>query len=101
MLYTASWSPSKLRGLLYLDDNKITSTNTVRDLGVMMDSCLKFHDHTNVIAAKANRILGLISKTFQYRESDMITKLYKSLIRPMLEYKCNLGALLYHRPKIY
>ena len=35
---------------------------------------------------KANRILGLISKIFQYREPDMIIKLYKSLVRLIIEY---------------
>ena len=51
-----------------------------------MDSCLKFHDHTNTTITKANRILGLTSKIFHYREPDMIIKLYKSLVRPIIEY---------------
>ena len=47
---------------------------------------LKFHEHTNLTITKANRVLGLIRKTFYCREPDMITKLFKSLIRPILEY---------------
>ena len=51
-----------------------------------MDYYLKLHEHTNVTITKANRVLGLIRKTFNCREPDMITKLFKSLIRPILEY---------------
>jgi len=35
------------------------------NLGIQMDSKLKFHVHTNSVANKANRILGLISKVFE------------------------------------
>ena len=51
-----------------------------------MDYYLKFHEHTNLTVTKANRVLGLIHKSFYCREPDMITKLFKSLIRPILEY---------------
>ena len=50
-----------------------SSSFTMKDLGVTMDSLLKFHEHTNLIVSKANRVLGLIRKTFQCREPDMIT----------------------------
>ena len=58
----------------------------MKDLGVTIDSLLKFHEHTNLTVSKANRVLGLIRKTFQCREQDMVTRLFKSLIRPILEY---------------
>ena len=37
-----------------------------------MDCYLKFHEHTNLTVTKANRVLGLIRKTFNCREPDMI-----------------------------
>ena len=58
----------------------------MRDLGVTMDCYLKFHEHTNLTVTKANLVLGLIRRIFYCRESDMMTKLFKSLIRPILEY---------------
>ena len=70
----------------YLDSGKITTESSVRDFGVTVDNCLKFHNHTNHTITKANHILGLISKIFQYKEPDMIIKLYKSLVRPIVEY---------------
>ena len=58
----------------------------MKDLGVTMDCYLKFHEHTTLTVTKANRVLGLIRKIFNCREPDMITKLFKSLMRPILEY---------------
>ena len=73
-------------GNYYLDGIQVSPTNIVKDLGVTIDSLLKFHEHTNLTVSKANRVLGLIRKTFQCRDQDMVTRLFKSLIRPILEY---------------
>ena len=51
-----------------------------------MDSKLKFHIHTDFTANKVNRILGLISKVFECKDSDIMLKLYESLVQPLLEY---------------
>ena len=47
---------------------------------------LKFHLHTTEVAVKANRLLGLIKKSFDYLDSDMLTKLFTAFVRPTLEY---------------
>ena len=78
--------PDHFYGDYYLDGVQISPNSVVRDLGVTMDCYLKFHEHTNLTVTKANRVLGLIRRFFYCRESDMITKLFKSLIRPILEY---------------
>ena len=58
----------------------------IHDLGICMDSKLKFHTHTGLTANKVNHILGLISKVFECKDSDIMLKLYKSLVYPLLEY---------------
>ena len=40
-----------------IDGNVITSTESVKDLGIIVDSSLKFHNHTAIVTARANRIL--------------------------------------------
>ena len=35
---------------------------------------------------KANRILGFIFRHFEFKSKDVILNLYKSLVRPILEY---------------
>ena len=44
--------------------------------------------NTAKIAAKANSRLGLIKRTFKIRTEKIIIVLYKSLVRPILEYGC-------------
>jgi len=56
------------------------------DLGILFDSHLKFHDHTSVATAKANCVLGLISKSFEYLDPTMLNRLFKTLVCPILEY---------------
>ena len=74
-------------------DDTVTSHN---DLGILFDDKLKFHDHTTKVTTKANRILGMIKKPFEYLDSGMLSKLFTTLVRPILEYgKCHLGTTIY------
>lgn len=57
-----------------------------KDLGVTFDSLLKFNSHINNAIIKANKILGLIKRSFDFIDEDVIINLYKSLVRPHLEY---------------
>ena len=43
--------------------------------------------HNLTIAAKANKILGLLKRTFG-RCSEAIITGYKSIVRPIMEYAC-------------
>ncbi len=47
---------------------------------------MKFNTHISEKVAKANRNLGLIFKTFTYMNKEMFLTLFKSLVRPHLEY---------------
>ena len=70
-----------------IDGNVITSTESVKDLGIVVDSSLKFHNHTAIIVtARANRILAVINKSFEYLNTNVLLQLYKSFVRPILEY---------------
>ena len=64
----------------------ICETNEEKDLGVTFDPSLKFDIHISNIVKKASKILGIIKRTFKYLEDDTLTQLYKSMIRPILEY---------------
>ena len=57
-----------------------------KDIGVNFDDGLKFSEHIAICVKKANQKLGLVRRTFEYMEKDMFLLLYKSLIRPTLEY---------------
>ena len=48
------------------------SNDTIRDLGVFIDNRLKFHEHVSTVTKKANRILAILHKTFEYMELLLI-----------------------------
>ena len=47
---------------------------------------LTFHQQTSKVVQKANRVLSLIKKSFEYITTDMLPVLYKSLVRPVIKY---------------
>ena len=57
-----------------------------KDLGVLFDSKIKFSSQCAVTTSNANRILGLIRRNMLHKSKDVILRLYKSLVRPHLEY---------------
>jgi len=59
----------------------------LHDLGIYMDSKLKFNIHNDLMTNKVNCTLGLIYKVFECKDSNIVLKLYKSLVHPLLE--CN------------
>ena len=61
-------------------------TTNERDLGVQVDPELKFNQHVELIANKANKMLGLIRRSFTFLDGPTVKKLYSSLVRPILEY---------------
>ena len=64
----------------------MTVSEAERDLGVIIDSDLKVSKQCAKAAATANSVLGMVSRTISSRSRDIIVKLYKSLVRPHLEY---------------
>ena len=69
-----------------LDDHTLEVTDQEKDLGVIIDLTLKFHIQTAAATKKANQILGVIKKTYTTRDSTTIATLFKSMVRPHLEY---------------
>ena len=57
-----------------------------KDLGVMVQSDLKVSQQCVKVVKTANKVLGMISRSFQYRTRPVILRLYKALVRPHLEY---------------
>lgn len=57
-----------------------------KDLGVLIDNDLKFHRQTASAVKKANSALGLIKKSFAFLDDEIMSLLFKSLVRPHLEY---------------
>ena len=66
-------------------DTTMGETTNERDLGVQIDRDLKFDQQVEMVANKANKMLGLIRRSFKYLYGPTMKKLYTSLVRPILE----------------
>ena len=75
-----------------LGNELIPSTNTIKYLGVHIQSDLKWNSHVTKITAKANRSLGVLRRNLL--EAPQKTKLiaYKTSVRPILEYACQVWS---------
>jgi hypothetical protein len=70
----------------FMDGHKVEAVNEERDLGVTFDGSLKFSIHIRNIVNKANSRLGIIKRNFSNISKEVLLPLYKSLVRPLLEY---------------
>ena len=69
-----------------LNNTVIPTADEEKDLGILVDTSLKFSKHIKNIAARANRMIGLIKISFECLNKKMFQNLYLSLVRPLLEY---------------
>ena len=56
----------------------------MKDLGVLVDGELKFHQNAAFVVAKTNCLLTIINKAFVHLDTVMLPLLYKSLVRPSI-----------------
>ncbi len=71
----------------YVLNNKILNKTVLeKDLGVFVSCDLKPSQHVAKVAAKANKIIGLVKKNFDYLDADTIMSIHCTIIRPILEY---------------
>ena len=68
------------------EQQKIEICKEEKDLGITFDENLNFDLHINNITKKANQMLGVIRRTFDFISKNIFSKLYKSLVRSHLEY---------------
>ena len=65
---------------------EISEAHEEKDLGLWTDSSMKPGLQSECAAKNANQTLGLISRSFHYRTKSMLVPLYKTLVRPKLEF---------------
>ena len=70
----------------YLDGNVLPKTPIEKDLGVYVNTNLDWKDHIKQAIGKANSVMGWVVRNVVTREQQVMINIYKSLIRPHLEY---------------
>ena len=69
-----------------IDSFILPSVSSVSDLGVVMDSSLKFSQHCNKLCAKAGLRARQILRCFRCKCPVVLTKAFVIFVRPLLEY---------------
>jgi hypothetical protein len=70
----------------FMNGKQLESVQEEKDLGVVMHKTLSVSKQCAEAAKKGNRAVGQIQRTITNRSKDIIVPLYKSLVRPQLEY---------------
>ena len=73
------------RATYTIHDVALRQSEVEKDLGVHVDSLLKFREQAAAATSKANRILGLIKHSFAHIDARTLPLLFKTLVRPHLQ----------------
>ena len=78
------WSShTRSYGYYYLNGILLDSVDCYKDLGILCDTGLKFHQRASEAAMKANRVLACMRRRFITLNEYLLLRLYKSMIQPM------------------
>ena len=83
-----------------MDTRDITTVILMKDLGIIFQDNMKFDHHISKIISSANRNLGVIRNLFQELTKENFIVLYKSFVRPILEYCCTTWSphhIMFHK----
>ena len=69
-----------------MNEKELTSVKEEKDLGCIMRADLKQSSNIKHHISKANRLLGMIRRTFTYLPKESFLLLYKTYVRPRVEY---------------
>ena len=64
----------------------MTQIDDMKDIGVIIDSDLKFEKHINSKIGTANKILGIIRRAFMYLSAEVFIPLYNAMVRSHFDY---------------
>ena len=67
---------------------------------MIISSNLKVADHCHYACNKANKMLGLRKRTIKHRNISVMVQLYKSLVRPHMEYCSPVWSPYYNKDKV-
>ena len=94
--YLLNFQPPKCRAMTLgghgdepvytLRGQEIARTTEEKDIGVTVDNKLTFDNHISAQISKANRVMGVIRRSYTHLDAKSFKLLFKALVRPHLEY---------------
>ena len=82
-----------------MGDTVLYTTVKEKDLGLTISADMTVSEQCGIAASKGNQFLGLIRRNIVYKEKQLILPLYKTIVRPHLEY-CIQAWRPYHKKDI-
>jgi len=82
-----------------MEGNSLCVIETEKDLGIWISSDMKCLDHCLYAFNKASKIMELIKRTIKYKETEIMVSLYKTLLRPHVEYCVSAWSPYYKKDK--
>lgn len=83
-----------------IDGDEIERVESIKDLGVIMDSKLKFNEHISLTTAKGFSLLGFVRRNAaDFDDVYALKTLYSCFVRSVLEYAVPVWAP-YHETQI-
>ena len=76
-----------------LSNNPLENVSSYKYLGVHISSDLSWKAHTEYVINSNNRMPGYLRHNFSFAPSSLKLLLYKTLVRPKLEYSCSVWDL--------
>ena len=70
----------------HLQGHELSEVKQEKDLGVIISNTLKMSDQCSAASKKANMMLRLITRKFDYKSPELMKRLYLAFVRPHLEY---------------
>jgi len=70
----------------YMGGSKLVEETLEKDLGVWISADMKCSQQCRYAVNKANKVLGMIKRTITYKDLKIMLNLYKTLVRPNVEY---------------
>ncbi len=67
-----------------MDGTRLESVTEEKDLGILIDDELKFHKHVSAAISKANQTLGIVKRTFDTLDKELL---------PMSDHTSNMEML--------
>jgi len=83
----------------FMDGQTLDTVYSEKDLGVMIRSDLKSSNQCIQDCNKANKMFGMTERTISYKKPEIMVRLYKTLVRPHLEYCVSLWSPHYTKDK--
>ena len=72
--------------LLYINEHELEKVDTFDFLGITINETLSWRNHIDKIATKISKVIGIMSRCKRYLSSDVLIKIYNSLILSRINY---------------